>query len=100
MVKLKWLLLVNKYFNIINFLFSHKTQSKQEQLLTMTKKSLISYVIAVAALYAYSFPVSALPKCPQEGVWHNCIGTFTRPDGAVYEGDWVNGKRTDRKTHV
>ncbi len=97
MVKLKWLLLVNKYFNIINFLFSHITQSKQEQLLTMTKKSLISYVIAVAALYAYSFPVSALPKCPQEGVWHNCFGTY-KSDSYAYEGDFVNDKRTGKGT--
>ena len=65
----------------------------------MTKKHLLSCAIAVAALYAYSFPVSALPKCP-EGVWHNCTASWTYDNGNVYEGDWINVKGTGKGTYT
>jgi hypothetical protein len=39
---------------------------------------------------------SNLPNCPSDPSvrWHNCFGTFTYDDGAIYIGEWQDNKRT------
>ena len=39
-----------------------------------------------------------LSRCPPDGVWDNCKGTFTYASGNVYEGDWIDGKKTGKGT--
>ncbi len=33
----------------------------------------------------------ALPDCPEEGVYHNCFGTYTFASGSKYVGEWKDG---------
>ena len=44
----------------------------------------------------------ALPSCPsdQSVRWHNCAGTKAHSDGAIYTGDWKDGKRHGLGTYT
>jgi len=39
-----------------------------------------------------------LPPCPEQGVWNNCVGTFTYPDGGQYVGEWKDDKMHGKGT--
>ena len=41
-----------------------------------------------------------LPPCPEQGVWNNCVGTFTYPDGNKYVGEWKNDKKHGQGTYA
>ena len=42
----------------------------------------------------------SLPPCPEQGVWNNCVGTFTYPDGNKYVGEWKNDKKHGQGTYA
>ncbi len=51
--------------------------------------SFVAGFILFGAVYAQQ---SNLPPCRVDyGIWTNCFGTYTFPDGGKYVGDWKNG---------
>lgn len=47
---------------------------------------------------ADSAALDNLPKCP-EGIFSNCVGSSTYPDGSQYTGQWQDGKREGQGTY-
>jgi len=43
----------------------------------------------------------ALPACSDSSsIWHNCVGTYTWPDGAQYVGEYKDGKNHGQGTYT
>jgi len=55
--------------------------------------------LLLVVLLAFAGESFALPPCPS-GVFHNCYGTFTYPDGAKYVGEFGSDKRHGQGTHT